>query len=78
MEMQGANTHPIPKDQQLAVIPGTSRSSKTSPETSTKITRISCYLGSPMNMALHTCTKRHRTQTTVYLTPRQGEELASL
>lgn len=50
MEMQGANTHPIPKNQQLAVIPETSRSSKTPSETSVKITGISCYLGSGINM----------------------------
>lgn len=50
MAMQGANTRPIPKDQSLVVILGTSRSSKTSPETSMKITGNSCYLGSDIDM----------------------------
>lgn len=50
MAMQGANTHPIPKDQSLALITGTSKSSKASPETSVKITGISCYMGSGTSM----------------------------
>lgn len=50
MAMQGANTRPIPKDQSLALIMGTFKSSKASSETSVKITGISCYLGSGISM----------------------------
>lgn len=67
MAMQGANTRPIPKDQSLAVILGTSRSSKTSPETSMKITGNSCYLGSDIDMyGITHMYKKTQTQTPVY------------
>lgn len=74
MAMQGANTRPIPKDQSLAVILGTSGVVKCLLIPLWKLQETPVIWAVALTwMTLHICTKWHKTQSTVHPAPRQGQ-----